>query len=193
MQIERYRRRWLRRTLNRCTAALIGTMVFCTGITVCAAYSLHMELQQVNKQQTDTLDTLMWHRISTESELVGARQENEAEIVLSEADRDLITRTVMSEANTLEGMMAVAQVIHNRAVLWNMTPSEAATQPGQFAEPAQGAPSGDALQAVAAVFDEGHRVFDSNVTHFHSMDFTQPYWTKGKECVGEAGGNRFWI
>lgn len=98
MQIERYRRRWLRRTLNRCTAALIGTMVFCTGITVCAAYSLHMELQQVNKQQTDTLDTLMWHR-----------------------------------------------------------------------------------------------VFNRNVTHFHSMDFTQPYWTKGKECVGEAGGNRFWM
>ncbi len=196
-KVERYRRRWLRQAVKRCTAMVVGMLLISTSINVCADYKLQKDLEQVKLQQTDTLNTIMYHRIYTEPEVTVAnpiiKVNKQERISLNESDRELITRTVMSEASTYEGMMAVAQVIQNRAALWDMTPYEVVTQEGQFAKPYTGELSTEAGQAVKAVFSEGQKVFASNVTHFHSLDFAEPYWTKNKEYVGIAGGNKFWI
>ncbi|QHI72876.1 3D domain-containing protein [Aminipila terrae] len=68
-RIERYRRRWVRTAVKRCTAMVVGTLVICTSINVYADYSLQQDLDTVKMQQTDTLNTLMYHRMYTEPEL----------------------------------------------------------------------------------------------------------------------------
>lgn len=110
---------------------------------------------------------------------------------VNQAEREMVERTVMAEAGseTLQGMEAVAQVIHNRSVLWNMTPVEVVTQPYQFAT-YNGEISEECRLAVSNVFDLGVRVFDENVTHFHSGE--EPYWTADKESRGIIGGHKFY-
>jgi 3D (Asp-Asp-Asp) domain-containing protein len=48
---------------------LIGATIICTSINVYADHKLQQSLEDVKQQQTDTLNTLMYHRISTEPEL----------------------------------------------------------------------------------------------------------------------------
>lgn len=71
-QLERYRRRWLRQAIKRFTAMSIGTLIICTSINVYADYKVMQGIDQVTMQQTDTLNTLMYHRLYTEPELTDA-------------------------------------------------------------------------------------------------------------------------
>lgn len=112
---------------------------------------------------------------------------------ISQSDREYIERVCMAESNTIDGMMAVAQCISDRMHLWNKTAFEIVTQKDQFTEPAKGEISAEAVQAVWAVFDEGMKAFENNnVTHFYAEDSKEPYWTDGKEYVGNIGGNKFY-
>ena len=117
--------------------------------------------------------------------------ENKSAYFVNDAEREFVERTVMAEAGGegIRGMEAVAQVIHNRSVLWNMTPVEVVTQPYQFAT-YSGEITEECRLAVSNVFDLGVRVFDENVTHFHSGD--EPYWTANKESRGMVGGHKFY-
>lgn len=71
-QLERYRRRRFKQLIRSCTTVIFGTMLICTGINVHADYRLQQELDTVKMQQTDTLNTLMYHRLYTEPELTDA-------------------------------------------------------------------------------------------------------------------------
>jgi hypothetical protein len=180
----------------------LGKVIYTVFVTVILILTLTAAVN-IQTMQTDTLNTLMYVQQKTDDlsnkvtnmELLLQNEEKTVSAVekapLSTTERELIERVCMAEANSIDGMMAVAQVISDRSHLWNMTPLEAVTQDGQFAEPIQGEISAEAVQAVWAVFDEGMRAFDSNVTHFHSGS-EEPYWTENKTFVGNCGGNYFY-
>lgn len=110
---------------------------------------------------------------------------------LTQEEREIIERVVATEARgeTLKGQMAVANVIKDRAELWNMTPTEVVTAKGQFAELFQGEISEDTKLAVAIIFDKGIRVFEKPVTHFASNN---PWWAESKTVIGSIGVHTFY-
>ena len=129
-----------------------------------------------------------------ENELKQAEEKepiNENAYELTSEERDLIERVVAAEARgeTLKGQMAVANVIKDRAELWNMTPTEVVTAKGQFAEPFQGEISEDTKLAVEIIFDKGIRVFEKPVTHFASNN---PWWAEYKTVIGSIGVHTFY-
>jgi hypothetical protein len=139
------------------------------------------------------LITLLKNEIrALENEL---KQAKEKELInayeLTSEERDLIERVVAAEARgeTLKGQMAVANVIKDRAELWNMTPKEVVTAKGQFAEPFQGEISEDTKLAVEIIFDKGIRVFEKPVTHFASNN---PWWAEYKTVIGSIGVHTFY-
>lgn len=141
------------------------------------------------------LITLLKNEIrALENELKQAEEKepiNENAYELTSEEREIIERVVAAEARgeTLKGQMAVANVIKDRAELWNMTPTEVVTAKGQFAEPYQGEISEDTKLAVAIVFDKGIRVFAEPVTHFASNN---PWWAEHKAIIGKIGVHTFY-
>ena len=139
------------------------------------------------------LITLLKNEIrALENEL---KQAKEKELInayeLTQEEREIIERVVAAEARgeTLKGQMAVANVIKDRAELWNMTPKEVVTAKGQFAEPFQGEISEDTKLAVEIIFDKGIRVFKEPVTHFASNN---PWWAEHKAIIGRIGVHTFY-
>ena len=120
-------------------------------------------------------------------------EESEERLSDYAAEMELVARVVAAEARgePFIGQMAVAQVIADRASLWNMTLTEAVNRPGQFAKPYQGALSDETLDAVQRVLESGDRVFEDHVTHFHEAWIT-PYWTKNKAFRGQIGNHKFY-
>jgi spore germination cell wall hydrolase CwlJ-like protein len=194
------RRKWrkLKRQIKGLMLILIAVMLVC----------ILGALGNVLMMLTDTLDKL--NAIDVELEISDLSEDNiqseqfieqdvkndarAQETPLTASEREYITRVCMAEAGTdLEGNMAVATVILDRATLWNMTPLEVVTQDGQFAKPRQGELYEESVQAVWAVFDEHMRAFDSNATHFYAEGSDKPYWTESKEYIASRGGNRFYI
>lgn len=170
----------------RRTDGIILTMIFIMAtlsIIVSASF-----LQDMEKMQEDALNQIMELR----QEVDRLQEEGSAE-ALSAEDRLLAAKVCMAETNNYEGYLAVAQVMHNRSVLWDMPVYDVLTQDSQFAAPHIGKASDDALAAVDAVFNDGVKAFDSNATHFYADGSREPYWTTDKEYVGTRGGNRFYI
>ena len=120
-----------------------------------------------------------------------AQEEPPAGFYLEPEEREIVCRVVAAEARGegLQGMMAVSQVIRDRAILWDMTPTEVVTAPDQFAAPYQGELTDDIYLAVANVFDGGMNVFEEPATHFYSGP--EPYWASSKESRGSIGNHRF--
>lgn len=146
--------------------------------------------------QTDTLNTLndiKLERDDHESKAEPLPDEPLAVHSLSQEERDLIERVVAAESRgeDLQGMMAVAQTILDRAELWNMTVTEVVQAPGQYADPYQGKISIEIKLAVANVFDGGIRVFTEPITHFHA-DYVSPAWADEKINRGSIGCHRFY-
>jgi len=149
--------------------------------------------------QEDILNTLNDMRIElqevyseNQSQINSESQDNPSVISLTPAERELICRVVAAEARgeDLQGQMAVAQTILDRAELWNMTPAEVVQAPGQYAYPYQGEIPDSVKLAVANVFDGGIRIFQDPVTHFHSGP--EPYWAADKVNRGSIGRHQFY-
>lgn len=115
------------------------------------------------------------------------------DIPAEEIDLELIARVVAAEARgeTLEGQMAVAQVIKDRADLWGKSPEEIVLAPAQFADPYGGEIPEITWNAVESVFLEGERVFSEPVTHFYAYELCSPYWAEVKVSRGKIGGHEF--
>lgn len=109
----------------------------------------------------------------------------------NESEREIVTRVVMAESRGegYIGMLAVANVILDRATLWGMTPVEVVTQDGQFAGMYDGEITLEAEIAVSDVFDYGIRAFDGPVTHFYSGE--EPYWAEDKTSRGTISKHTF--
>lgn len=112
---------------------------------------------------------------------------------LTDAERHLVEGIVMAEARgeSLEGMMAVAQVIKDRSDLWGKSVTATCTAPNQFAKPYKGEPSESVKTAVENVFENNMRVFEEPCTHFHA-NYVNPYWTSSKVSRGEIGSHKFY-
>ena len=108
-------------------------------------------------------------------------------------DLELIARVVAAEARgeTLEGQMAVAQVIKDRSDLWGKSPEEIVLAPAQFADPYGGEIPEITWSAVESVFLDGERVFSEPVTHFYAYELCSPYWAEVKVSRGKIGGHEF--
>lgn len=87
---------------------------------------------------------------------------------LTDAERELVERVVMAEARgeTLQGQMAVAQVIYNRIMHDRFPNTVAAVIKQEFARPYKGTIFESVRLAVSAVFDMGIRVFVEDVHYF---------------------------
>ena len=113
---------------------------------------------------------------------------------LTDEERDLVERVVAAEARgeEIEGQMAVAQVVMDRATTRNQSITQVCTAPAQFSEPYMGEISEKTKDAVFFVFDKGDRPFEL-VTHFYAWEqIDAPYWTEDKDFVAELGGHRFY-
>lgn len=112
---------------------------------------------------------------------------------LTDAELDIVCRVVMSEAmgEPYEGMLAVAQVIRDRAISWGLTVTEVVTAPSQFAPPYKGEISDEVIMAVDAVFIEGVSLMEFPVTHFHA-DYVSPHWAENKVSRGNIGRHLFY-
>ena len=191
-------RRGLRQELRAYITIL--EIVAITAILLIGIHAIN-QLDEVMSQQTiqdktisDAMDQLMWIRQdidelkNTEAEIADLSDFN-----LTEEERTLIERIVASEARgeSVEGMMAVAQVIRDRSTEWGMSVTDVVMAPGQFAPPYTGEISPEVVQAVWAVFDEGMSVLEVPTTHFHA-DYVSPYWADSKVSRGQISRHLFY-
>ena len=180
---------------------MIAKIIAITAILLIGIHTIN-QLDEVMTQQrihdktmADCMDQLMWIRQdidelkNTEAEIADLSDFN-----LTEEERTLVERIVASESRgeSVEGQMAVAQVIRDRSQLWGLTVTEVCLAPGQFAPPYKGEISPEIVQAVWAVFDEEMSVLEVPTTHFHADWIANPYWTEGKINRGQIGCHRFY-
>lgn len=141
--------------------------------------------------QTEKLDILI--------EIANAAEDTEPESEyiynLSDSERDLVERVVAAEARgeSFKGQMAVAQVIRDRCLERNQSPTEVCFSPHQFGKPYMGEISSTTEAAVGFVFEGGYNVLTYPVTHFYAHQLIDaPDWAKEDEFVAEIGAHRFY-
>ena len=113
---------------------------------------------------------------------------------LTEEERQLVIGVVAAEARgeSLEGMMAVAQSIRDRAITRNQSVTDVCLAPNQYAAPYTGEVSDRLVDAVMFVFDEGHSVLEYPTTHFYQHEMiAAPDWTYNLTCRGSIGAHTF--
>lgn len=144
-------------------------------------------LNDILLTQYDVMDKLHELELTEEAQIEPTAYYN-----LTDEERNYIERVVASESRgePYEGILAVAQVVRDRATLWNMPISEVLGADRQFASPYKGEVSEDVKMAVNEIFDNGTSHFAEPVTHFHSGQ--EPYWTAGKVNRGTIGNHQFY-
>ena len=116
----------------------------------------------------------------------------EARYALTDAERDLVEKVVMSEAagEGFDGQRLVAQCILNTAEAMDLRPDAVVLAPNQYASPAAEA-SQEVKDAVSAVFDAGDMATDEPIRWFYAPARVYSAWHESKEFVLEHGGHRF--
>ena len=116
----------------------------------------------------------------------------EVRYALTDAERDLVERVVMAEAEGegFDGQRLVAQCILNTSEAMDLRPDEVVTAPNQYASPAKEA-SQEVKEAVSAVFDAGDMATDEPIRWFYAPKYVYSAWHESKEFVLEHGGHRF--
>ena len=112
---------------------------------------------------------------------------------LSDQDRLAIEAVVAAEARgeSLQGQMAVAQTIRDRALCWEQSPREIVEAPHQFASGYTGPIPAATETAVRLVFDDGQDALQYPVIYFYDHSTVTPYWVKRCHLVGVIGGHTF--
>ena len=122
-------------------------------------------------------------------------EDGERIYLLTEDERALVIGIVAAEARgeSLEGMMAVAQTIRDRAVTRGQDIETVCLAAYQYAEPYDGPVSDMLKDSVMFVFDEGHSPLAYPTTHFYAHEeIAPPDWTYEKEVRGIIGGHTFY-
>lgn len=115
--------------------------------------------------------------------------------IITDDERELIEKVVAAEARgeSIECMMAVAQVIRDRCITREQSVTEVLTAPNQFSAPYEGKITDRIKDAVAFTFDEGHSTFEYPATHFYASHLIEaPDWTENMEYLGEIDGVSFY-
>lgn len=113
---------------------------------------------------------------------------------LSDEDRDLIERVVMSESGNqpYEGILGVAQCILDRAVRDGITPRTVVLSPNQFASPYKKGPVNDNVRkAVSAVFDDGQRLCEEPIYYFYAHKRTYSAFHESRHHVITIAEHKF--
>lgn len=110
---------------------------------------------------------------------------------LTDKERDLVERVVMAEAGgeAYVGQLAIAQCILNASQLRGMSPAQVVT--ALKYSKARPEPSEQVKEAVAAVFDEGVKVFDHEVIYFYAPALVTSTWHESQDYVTTIGCHRF--
>ena len=110
---------------------------------------------------------------------------------LTDGERDLVERVVMAEAGgeSFDGQIAVAQCILNASELRQIRPSE--TVKVLKYTKARPKPTEQVKQAVAAVFDDGYRLFDREVIYFYAPALVTSTWHESQTYVTTIGCHKF--
>lgn len=110
---------------------------------------------------------------------------------LTEAERDIVERTVMAEAGgePFAGQVAVAQCILTACEKDGIRPDEALVK-YQYAKNRPD-PKGTVADAVAAVFDHGWYAATEPIMYFYAPARTTSKWHESQIFVLEINGHRF--
>ena len=159
------------------------------ALTITASIIIISQLDKIAVMSVDILNTEQL--ANQEQKDVVSEDLTACGYTLTAEERELVERVVSAEARgeDLQGQMAVAQTILDRAELWNMTVTEVLTAPDQYATPYQGEIYDETKLAVANVFDGGLRVFQEPITHFYTG--AEPYWAIEKVNRGSIGVHTF--
>lgn len=184
----RIRQRRIHFTIHMTLLLILGAVVIGNQQSIMIMLTDIADQSNYIRQEVETLDSTPENcsQVSSEPQAIKSC------IVLTSNERDLVERVVAAESRgeDMEGQMAVAQTILDRAELWNMTPAEVVQAPGQYAIPYPGEISDSIKLAVANVFDGGVRVFQEPVTHFYTG--IDPFWADGKISRGSIGRHQFY-
>ncbi len=183
------------RTYKRIGKMLIVTVILVAGISLIGNIDDAMterEIQKAVLSEEKELDKQSIDQAEKVAEIEDYSPTNTYSGSLTPQELDIVCRVVAAEARgeDLQGQMAVAQVIRDRAQYWDMSVTEVVTAPSQFAKPYQGEISDETYLAVANVFS-GMSVLEEPVTHFYSGN-NEPYWTSNKVNRGTIGNHRFY-
>lgn len=113
---------------------------------------------------------------------------------LTDSERQLVIGVVAAEARgeDLEGMMAVAQTIRDRAITRNQSITEVCLAQYQYADAYTGEVGDMLVDSVMFVFDKGHSPLEYPTTHFYAHDLIpEPDWAADLTCRGTIGGHTF--
>lgn len=174
------------RNYNWITTACIGAMaLFCLGLAIftCAMANKLNTLQDRYDKMYDVTATLareidrleaktedMYDEIDALSMKLNDADKNETEYVI-DYDYEYVLRVVAAECRgePLDGIMAVAQVIRERAEAKGKTPEEIVKEKLQFAAPtSMENVNANVLEACRRVLLEGESVTDKPIQYFYS-------------------------
>lgn len=144
--------------------------------------------EQVIAETTTTTTTAPTTTTTTTTE---PAPEGEPYYALTDWERDLVERVVMAEAGgeEFDGQIAVAQCILNASELRHLRPSEA-VKVLKYTK-ARPEPTEQVKQAVAAVFDDGYKLFDRDVIYFYAPALVTSTWHESQDYVTTIGCHRF--
>ena len=110
---------------------------------------------------------------------------------LTDKERDTVERVVMAEAGgeSYVGQKAIAQCILNASEIRGIRPTET-IRVLKYAK-ARPEPTESVKDAVAAVFDDGARVFDRDVIYFYAPALVTSTWHESQDYVTTIGCHRF--
>lgn len=168
--------------------SIIASVAYCTGMLIGYFYAppkleimpLYIEKQKEPEKQ------------AMEAVVVQNAAQNKEMYSLTENERDIVERVVMSEAGGegFDGQRLVAQCILNTAIAEGKRPDEVVLTPGQYADPSETA-SQSVKNAVSAVFDYGDMFTDEPIRFFYAPQYVYSEWHESKVFVLEYGGHRF--
>lgn len=153
------------------------------------------------QQDIATLETVVSEYRQTIAEFAKENEQVEAQKTnrggerirypLTEAERDLVERVVMAEAQgePYEGQMLVCQCILNACEIDKIRPAET-VQKYVYAK-SRPEPSDSVKSAVSAVFDRGETVTDEPIVYFYAPGIVQSKFHEAQIYTLTVGGHKF--
>ncbi len=161
-------------------------------VTMLLSIVLYVKFMKIEKQQIDTLNSI--NDLRQEIKDLQQNQVKEEKKEIQDSTVEAVAKVCIAESADLQGQMAVAEVVKNRAEMWDMTFEEVIGEPYQFAEPRECEVPHNIMYSVRRVLEGKSLHFgEDKATHFVA-DWMEdkPSWTENKKDLGVVGGNRFY-
>ena len=172
-----------------------GMPVVCLAVVIVCIAGMGNKPAEVEPSTEEVMRIIPMNTVVCDTEATEEQEELVPFFYLTDKERDLVERVVAAEGRgeCIEGQMAIAQTIRDRAITRNQSITKVCTSHMQFADPYKGEISETTKNAVAYVFDDGVEILEFPVTHFYAWKLIEaPEWTNGLEFRGEIGNTRFY-